>query len=454
MPLEIIHLGGAGDLTGSCHYLQLNGIHILIDCGITQGLARRSNMRQWPVHPSEIDYLFITHAHIDHMGRIPELVRNGFKGEILTTHATKAFMIPMLENALIMGNHKQRDRKKMISHIDDITWGFEFNESFQLKKQISFKLGRAGHILGSCFVCLQTRKRSVAFSGDLGMSDTPILCQPDISDPCELLCLESTYGNSEHDPPEERIQHLGKIITHIIADQGKLYIPSFSLGRAQELLYEINRLLRDPVLGKQFPEIAARSKIPVFLDTPMGAKIKGLFAKTSKYWLKEASIPDQCGKNPIDFNCLYAVENYHQHLKLMEMSGPAIIISGSAMCTGGRILSHLQSGLPDWRNDILFTTYQVPGTLGNEIIRFGTRSGGYVYIDNNRVDIQANIHVISGYSCHADQKNLIQWVNAIPHKPELIKLVHGDPDAQSGLITKLTQQGYCVESSVPKNRFR
>ena len=451
MSIEIEHLGADSDVTGSCHFMQQNGVNILVDCGITQGKARRSNIHQWPTHPSEIDYLFVTHAHIDHIGRIPELIRKGFQGEILTTHATKILIAPMLENALVLENQTRRDQKKMIAQIDELTWGFEYNEVFQLKKNISFKLGRAGHILGSCFLQVQTQNDTVVFSGDLGLSDSPILCKPDTPNVCSILCLESTYGDTVHDCRNDRTRLLGKILNHAITDQGKVYIPAFGLGRTYELLYEMDRLYTDPDFKKQFPEVARNDRIPVFLDTPLGMNIIQLFSKLSKHRVKEVKQSITSSKHPIDFSYMYAVENYRQHLKLLDMPGPLIIIAGNSMCTGGRILNHLQVGLPDWRNDILFAGFQATGTLGNEIIRFGKRAGGYVFIDNNRVDIKANIHMLSGYSAHADQVELIQWVNAIEHKPELIKLVHGEIDAQHALENRLNEFGYQVESCTKRH---
>jgi metallo-beta-lactamase family protein len=444
MSFEIIHLGAEHDVTGSCHYLHLNDTNILVDCGMTQGNARKKDIRYWPVHPSKIDYLFITHAHIDHIGRIPELIRKGFDGEILTTHATKALMTPMLENALALGSHDKRERKKMIERIDDLSWGFEFNESFRLKKKISFTLGRAGHILGSCFVQIKTKEDSIVFSGDLGATGSPILCEPDIPEPCDYLCLESTYGDRNHENRTNRIQKLGEVLTRALSDQGNVYIPSFSLGRTQELIYEMDRLFSDPDLKNQFPAISKNKHIPVFLDSPLGLNITKLFSQLSKYWNKEAKQLKKSGDHPIDFKYLYAVENFRQHQRLLEMPGPAIILAGSGMCTGGRILTHLQEALPDWRNDILFVGYQASGTLGREIIRFGKRTGGYVHIDNNRVDIKANIHRMTGYSAHADQTGLIQWVEAFKEKPGKIKLVHGEPEAQRELRAMLTNKNYTV----------
>jgi len=449
--IEIEHLGANSHVTGSCHFIQHNGIKMLVDCGLTQGTVRQSNIQKWPVHPSEIDYLFVTHAHIGHIGRIPELIRKGFKGEILTTHATKELMVPMLEDFQIIENMHQKNPKKAFSHMNELTWGFEYNELFQLKNNISFKLGKAGHILGSCFLQIQTPNDTIVFSGDLGQSDSPILCKPDTPDICSFLCLESTYGHTVHDCRDDRVRQLGKILSHALSNQGKVIIPAFALGRTCEILYEINRLFTEPDLKEQFPEIEENEKMPIFLDTPSGKKNIRIFSKMVKYWNKETNQSVKGNKHPVNFSNMYAVENYHQHLKLADMQGPSIIIAGNSMCTGGRILNHLQAGLPDWRNDIVFTSWQELGTLGNEITRFGKRTGGYVFIDNKRVDIKANIHELSGYSAHADQVELIQWVNAIEQKPELIQLVHGQTDSQQALKIKLNDYGYQVETCVQRH---
>ena len=307
--MNIIHLGGENTVTGSCHLLQANGLNIMIDCGLVQGDDSVMPMKAWPVQPSEVDYLFLTHAHIDHIGRVPELIEKGFRGEIITTHPTKALLSPMLEDAMGFTDMTSDAAAKMSEVIEELSWGFEYNQIFDLKRGITFKLGRAGHILGSCWIQFDiSDQMTVVFSGDLGPKDTPILCDPDVPEGCDLLILESTYGDKLHGDRRDRVQRLGKILTRALVDKGKVLIPSFALGRIQELIYEMDRLFSDLELRKEFPELNSGSRIPVFLDSPLGLEITKIYSGLSEYWDKEAKHILRQGDHPIDFDHLYAVE--------------------------------------------------------------------------------------------------------------------------------------------------
>ena len=417
--MNIIHLGGENTVTGSCHLLQANGLNIMVDCGLAQGNDSVLTMELWPVKPSQVDYLFLTHAHIDHIGRVPELIERGFSGEIICTHATKALLIPMLQDAMGFTDWPEKKIDKLLHTVDELSWGFEYKEKFQLKKGIAFKLGCAGHILGSCFIRFELPDGfTIVFSGDLGAKDTPILCDPDISEPCDLLILESTYGDRNHEGRGDRIKRLGAALLRAIADGGKIFIPAFSLGRTQELIYELDRI---------------GTKAPVFIDSPLGLEITNLYSALDEFWDKEAKELKAKGDHPIDFKNLYSVERFRDHKKLLEMDGPAIVIAGSGMCTGGRILDHLRHGLDDPKNDIFFVGYQARGTLGRDILKYSKRPGGYVMLDGERFDIKSKVHQLTGYSAHADQKGLIEWVGSMPEKPGRIKLVHGETGAQKAL---------------------
>ena len=476
--MNIIHLGGENTVTGSCHLLQANGLNIMVDCGLAQGNDSVLRMESWPVKPSEIDYLFLTHAHIDHIGRVPELVLKGFKGEIITSHATKMLLIPMLQDAMGFSSMTERQTAKILKTIDEFSWGFEYRETFSLKKGIKFKLGCAGHILGSCFIRFELPDGfTIVFSGDLGAKDTPILCDPDISESCDLLVLESTYGDRNHEGRGDRIKRLGEILLRAITDGGKVFIPAFSLGRTQELIYEMDRLFSDPQIAqinadyekelaakrhpstifrsygvnksrkieeskeiKEIKEIKAQKaefKIPVFIDSPLGLEITKIYSGLSEYWDKEAKALMAKGDHPIDFEGLYAVERFRDHKRLMEMDGPVIVVAGSGMCTGGRIIEHLKAGIEDARNDIFFVGYQAKGTAGRDILKYSKRPGGYVMLDGEKFDIKARVHQLTGYSAHADQKGLIEWVASMPEKPGRIKLVHGEARAQKALYREL-----------------
>jgi metallo-beta-lactamase family protein len=418
-PIKIIHIGAKNCVTGSCHLVQTNpgqpdNINILIDCGKAYGRDPELPFDKFPVQPGKIDYLFLTHAHIDHIGRVPELIDAGFNGEIICTHATKALLIPMLHDAMSFSKKTGKQIQGMEKNIDALSWGFELSETFSLKKRITFKLSNAGHILGSCFILFNfptnsTNNYKVIFSGDLGCTDTPILPDPTPPDSCDLLVLESTYGDRNHTNRKERVNTLEKLLKKALADNGIVYIPAFSLGRTQELIYELDRI---------------KTKVPTFIDSPLSLKITKIYSDLEEFWDKEAKDLKAKGNHPIDFKNLYAVEKYKEHKKLLNIKGPAIIIAGSGMCTGGRIVDHLKHGLNDPKNDIFFVGYQAKGTPGRRMI-------------DKKTPVKASIHTLTGYSAHADQNTLVKWVNSMPRPPEETCLVHGESRAQTALSRAL-----------------
>ena len=437
----LFHLGGENCVTGSCHLLRVAGLNIFVDCGLAQGRDPLSDMSEWPVSPDEIDYLFLTHAHIDHIGRLPELIQNGFDGEIICSHPTKELLVPMLTDAMGFGGLGSREIKKMSDRIDDLSWGFEYQQEFKLKKGVSFKLSRAGHILGSSFILfsfpVENGNYRIIFSGDLGNYNTPILPDPDVPDPCDLLILESTYGNRLHGGREDRLCQLEEKLLKALYDNGKIFIPAFALGRTQEILFELDRLFSK----KKWRE----KKIPVFVDSPLALKITEIYSRLDQYWDAESKNLQATGDHPFDFNHLYSVARFRDHKTLLDIQGPAIIIAGSGMCTGGRIVGHLAQGLTEEKNDVFFVGYQAKGTQGYDIMKYRQRPGGYVWLNNDKTRIRAHIEMLSGYSAHADQQGLLDWVALMPEKPERIKLVHGDPAAQKELRKKLINAGHNVD---------
>jgi metallo-beta-lactamase family protein len=438
--IKISHLGAKDCVTGSCHLVQTrpgtaDSVNILVDCGSAYGDDPELPFDQFPVPVDLIDYLFLTHAHIDHIGRVPDLIDAGFKGEIICTHATRALLTPMLHDAMSFSKRSDREIQRLEARIDELSWGFELYETFSLKQDITFKLSNAGHILGSCFILftfpcskwgqvftLDTAENvkskdltppvddyRVIFSGDLGCTDTPILPDPDPPDSCDLLIMEATYGNRVHPSRKGRIETLEKLLTKALADQGIVYIPAFSLGRTQELLYELDKI---------------ELKVPVFVDSPLGLTITKIYSRLEEFWDKEARELKAGGDHPFDFKGLYAVEKYRDHKKLLDVTGPAIIIAGSGMCTGGRIVDHLEHGLEDPRNDIFFVGYQAKGTPGRKMI-------------DRKIPVKAGIHTLTAYSAHADQQMLVNWVRSMPQPPKEIRLVHGEADARQALADLL-----------------
>jgi metallo-beta-lactamase family protein len=413
--MKITHIGAKNCVTGSCHLIQAAEVNLLVDCGIAQGHDSVLPFDQWPVPPAAVDYLFLTHAHIDHTGRVPDLIDAGFAGEILCTHATKALLSPMLRDAMSFSDRSDTAVRAMEARIDDLSWGFELYDTFTLKNNITFTLKNAGHILGSCFIQFSfpgapgSAPTRVTFSGDLGCRHTPILPDPDLPDPCDLLVLESTYGDRNHENRADRQAALAKALDHALSDNGIVYIPAFALGRTQELTYELDRI---------------NPGVPVFIDSPLGIEITRLYQDMDDCWDKEAKTLKAAGDHPIRFKHLYAVERFKDHRRLLDLKGPAIIIAGSGMCTGGRIVNHLKHGLDDPKNDLFFVGYQAAGTPGRAILE-------------GRTPAHAAIHGLTGYSAHADQQTLAAWVAAMPEPPDEIRLVHGEPQAQIALTQRL-----------------
>jgi metallo-beta-lactamase family protein len=418
--ITITHLGAKTCVTGSCHLVQVQPEHgggsiaILVDCGIAQGHDPQVDFDRFPVPPAAIDFLFLTHAHIDHIGRVPDLIDAGFSGEIICTHGTKALLIPMLRDAMSFSDRTDHQVRAMEKQIDDLSWGFELYESFTLKHNIAFTLKNAGHILGSCFIQLAFPNPDgsvyrVTFSGDLGCNHTPIIPDPDPPDACDLLIMESTYGDRNHENRADRLATLANTLDHALSDSGIVYIPAFALGRTQELIYELDRI---------------NPGVPVFIDSPLGIRITRLYQAMDDCWDREAKALKAAGDHPIRFKHLYAVEKFQDHRRLLHLTGPAVIIAGSGMCTGGRIVNHLKHGLSDPKNDLFFVGYQAKGTPGRAIVE-------------GRTPTKAAIHRLSGYSAHADQQALCDWVKSMPEPPGEIRLVHGEPEAQKALRSKL-----------------
>jgi metallo-beta-lactamase family protein len=453
--MQIIHHGAVNGVTGSCHQLDINPqlpSSYLIDCGLFQGAetAGKNSASQLQIDFSidNINALIVTHCHIDHVGRIPYLLAAGFNQPIYATTATAALLPLVIEDALKVG--VTRDQKliqaclnqlnKLIVAIDYHQWiALPVNLSSskaQPVNQVKLKFKPAGHILGSAYVELDLKgpnyKHRVVFSGDLGATYAPLLASPKSPYRADTLVIESTYGDKNHQGRKDRSKQLKEIIEKAVKDNGVVLIPAFSIGRTQELLYEFEHII---YRNKHNP---MWQHIDIIVDSPMAANFTQQYRAFKALWDKEAKQKLKQGRHPLDFEQLTTIDSHQDHLAVINyldsVNKPAIIIAASGMCTGGRISNYLSRFLPKATTDVLFVGYQAKGTTGRDIQQYGPQ-GGYVYIDEQRIDIKAVIHTISGYSAHADQHNLINFVKRMHHKPTHIRIVHGDAEAKQALAS-------------------
>ncbi|MDO6835834.1 MBL fold metallo-hydrolase [Pseudoalteromonas carrageenovora] len=443
--MKILHHGAVNGVTGSCHELVINNkTSVLIDCGLFQGEDAKDDLSiEFDI--AHITALIVTHCHIDHVGRIPYLLAAGFKGPIYTTPASASLLPLVIEDALKVG--VTRDIKIInacLSLLNKQVIAVNFNTWFELpcaNKQIAkVRFQRAGHILGSAYVEIDVgintknnKSHRVVFSGDLGAPYTPLLPAPKPPHKADTLVIESTYGNKNHQGRKERTQTLKNVIERAVADNGVVLVPAFSIGRTQELLYELEQLIHQSAKGSPW------RSIHVILDSPMAANFTEQYIKFKHLWDAEAKRKVAKGRHPLDFENLTTVDTHSEHIAIINYLAsrqtPAIILAASGMCSGGRIVNYLERFLPDKTTDVLFVGYQGRGTLGRDIQKYGPRNG-YVFINDTRINIHAKIHTISGYSAHADQNGLVKFVTGMRKKPSHIKIVHGDDEAKRVLASK------------------
>ncbi|GIU18083.1 MULTISPECIES: MBL fold metallo-hydrolase RNA specificity domain-containing protein [unclassified Shewanella] len=472
--MQIIHYGAVNGVTGSCHQLDINPrSSVLIDCGLFQGAetAGKSAADQLQIEFElrDITALIITHCHIDHVGRIPYLLAAGFNKPIYATTATAALLPMVIEDALKVGVTRNQNLINLyLKRLQQLIQPIDYNQWFTLNvnlcdsgyQQTKARFNVAGHILGSAYVEIELSNLSLAhknssddtnpngdpgseqdthivvFSGDLGASNTPLLPSPQSPLRADILVIESTYGDKNHVNREQRAESLRQVIEKSVSDNGVVLIPAFSIGRTQELLYELEQIIHNQQQDPMW------QSIDIIVDSPMAANFTEKYIDYKKLWDSEAKSVLAEQRHPLDFNQLYTIDSHQDHLAvinyLSSRQKPAVVIAASGMCTGGRIVNYLQRFLPEPTADVLFVGYQATGTIGRDIQTYGPR-GGYVYIEGEKIDIKAGIHTISGYSAHADQQDLINFVEGIKHKPKHIRIVHGDTEAKQALADKYRQ---------------
>ncbi len=424
-------------VTGSNYLLETSQSKVLIDCGLFQGPSKieKKNLEPFPYQPKDIDFVFITHAHLDHIGRLPKLIAEGFSGKIFATGPTIDFAQLMLEDSqkiigrrLSKKNAALQRKTQRVEEVMEMFQEVKYDQSIKVNQEISVCFREAGHVLGSAAIELNAEDKKIVFSGDLGSTDTPILRDPAKIEGADYVIMESTYGDRFHESKEECKNLVENITEETISRNGVLMIPSFSLERTQQLLYHFNELVEN----NRIPQT------PIFLDSPLAIKLTRVYARYDQYYDQEAKSLIKSGDNIFKFPGLKLTLTTKESKEINNVPSPKIIIAGSGMSQGGRILHHEKRYLPNPNNTLLIVAYQARGTLGRQILN-GAKE---VKIMREVVPIQAEVKRIGGYSSHGDQKDLIWWLKNIiqsdsPKKIKKIFVCHGEEEPSSIFAQKI-----------------
>lgn len=437
--LKITFFGGIGTVTGANFLLEGGNTKILVDCGLMQGTPDSDieNRKPFPYDVKSIDYLFITHAHMDHIGRVGKLVRDGFRGTIYSTPETRELAHVMILDALKVMD--MNSRNSTIGEKGSPFYGVaDFNMAGSLWKTIPYHtetqinqdffvyLKDAGHILGSSMYEFRYNGKKIVFTGDSGNSPAPLLQDTEAITDADYLIIDSVYGDRNHEPKEERDKRFRQIVTETIEKKGALIIPAFSIERTQVILYELNNLVEE---GK-IPSV------PVYLDSPLGSKVTEIYAHTTRDFNSSVQGEIKAGDNIFNFPKLFVTHGSRDSQEILNTPNPKIIIAGSGMSSGGRVVWHETQYLPDPKSTILLMGYQAIGTLGRRI----QDKPSQVEINGEMIPIRARIETISGYSSHKDSDGLVDMVSDTAKTLKKVFVVMGEPKASTFLVQKLRDE--------------
>jgi metallo-beta-lactamase family protein len=461
--MKISFLGAAKTVTGSCCYIETHNNKFLVDCGMFQGRAKEEalNGQDFPFNPSELDYIFLTHAHIDHSGRIPKIYLDGFRGQVIATKATVELCSIMLpdaghiqefENEWLNRKRKRAGKppvKPLYTHQDAIDCmklfkGVKYGEMLQVNSNIRVRFNDAGHLLGSAIIEIwvveDSKELKIVFSGDLGNKGMPILRDPSIIESADYLVIESTYGNRLHVDKKDKAERFVKVINETVENGGNVIIPSFAVGRTQEIIYGLNKQH-----GINSSELQKMLNTPVYIDSPLAISATEIFRNNLDCYDEEARAYVENGDNPLDFPGLHFTRTADESRALNEKKESSIIISASGMCEAGRIKHHLKHNL--WRNEstVIFVGYQAEGTLGRRLVDGAKR----VKIFGEEISVNARIESIEGFSGHADRDGLLEWIDKFSKKPEKIFIVHGEESAMNDFSRFIKDKFSNIEAIIP-----
>ncbi|MES3032325.1 MAG: MBL fold metallo-hydrolase [Patescibacteria group bacterium] len=428
---KVTFCGGTGSVTGANFLLEVDEKKILVDCGLTQGtkLADDINWDPFPYDPKAIDILFVTHAHVDHLGLIPKLIHEGFRGQIYSTEPTRALALPMLEDtAGILSQNTTLHLDKIYTPENiklalSLWSGFKYHQTIKITPNLEVSLLNAGHILGSAMVQFTYNGKKILFTGDLGNSPSPILPDTDKVTDVDYLIMESVYGDRNHESRFDRRKFLEETIEDNYKRNGTLIIPTFSLERSQELLFELNALVennRIPVM-------------PIFLDSPLAIRLTEVFKQFRSYFNEDAQKAMTHDKYLFNFEGLHNTLKSEESRMISNVPNPKIVIAGSGMSTGGRIVHHERHYLPDPNNTLLLTGYQAVGSPGR-LIQEGLKT---VRITGEDVIVRAHIVTITGYSGHKDSDGLLSFVQDMQDSVKKVFVAMGEPKSEMFLAQKL-----------------
>jgi metallo-beta-lactamase family protein len=440
---KITFYGGTGSVTGSNFLLEIDSKKILVDCGLTQGekLADDINWDPFVYDPKTIDLLFVTHAHVDHLGRVPKLISEGFRGKIYSTEPTKALAGPMLEDtAGILGKNTDLGLDKIYSAENlklalSLWSGFTYHQNIKISDNLEVCFLNAGHILGSAMVEFLYNGKKILFTGDLGNSPSPLLPDTDKVTDADYLVMESVYGDRNHESRDDRRRLLAETIQDNYKRKGTLVIPTFSLERSQELLFELD----DLVSNDRIPVM------PIFFDSPLAIRLTEVFKQFKNYFNEQAQKAMVHEKYLFDFPGLHSTLKSEESRLIGAVANPKIVIAGSGMSTGGRIVHHERHYLPDANNTLLLTGYQSVGTPGR-LIQEGIKT---VRITGEDVVVRAHIVTILGYSGHKDSDGLLNFVEDMQDTVKKVFVVMGEPKSEMFLAQKL-KDNLGIDAIVPE----
>jgi metallo-beta-lactamase family protein len=466
--VDLTCIGAAQTVTGSKHLLRTSRASVLLDCGLFQGRRRESfeKNRHMPIDVDDLDAVVLSHAHIDHSGALPLLFRNGFRGPVYATPATRDLAAPMLLDAAMIQEADARTIARLVERGEpgiepveplydegDVAKvlaqmvGLPYHHRYAIAPGVAVTFLDAGHVLGSAIVVLDVeddgQSLRLAFTGDLGRHHLPILRDPEVPARVECLITESTYGDRMHGPIERLGDDLAAVVKRTIGRGGKIVIPSFALERTQEIVYELKQLRRRDLIPA----------VPVYVDSPLTMKLTDVFRMHPECYDEAAREMLRGHDSPFEFDGLTYVSDVEASKRITEDERPAIVIAANGMCEGGRVLHHLRATIGDSRNTVVIVGFQAPHTLGRRLVE-GRREVRIFGVPHTR---RAEVVVLDGFSAHADQQGLLDFAEAVRKQGPLrrVILVHGEPAAQEALTRELFARGFpTVEAPAPGQTLR